>query len=399
MSWSTSFLLGAIVSPPDAVAATSILHRLRVPRLVETILEGESLVNDATALVTYKFAIAAVVVGYFSFSHAAIQFVIVSVGGVAVGLVAGVIVVWLRPRLRDPAVENVISLLSPYFAYLPAEWLGVSGVLAVVTAGIFISRRIGRISTAQVRLRAYAVWDVFIFLLNGLIFILIGLQMHRIVQSVPMGAAPRWIVWPIVISAAAIIARLFWVISATYATRWIGTEKFRVNSPLPPFNQVFLVAWTQMRGVVSLAAALALPLFTERGAAFPDRDRIIFITFGVILVTLVAQGLTLPAVIRALRIDAGPDESENEEVTARYLAVLAAIERLDALGAKDASAAAALQRLRATYDDQIGYYIRMMNPDGNQSAVTCETGAQVEREAIRATRDALAAAGSGRHRG
>src|SRR5688572_18321310 len=188
MSWATSFVLGAIISPPDAVAATAILQRLRVPRRVVTILEGESLVNDATALVVYRFAIAVVVSGAFSLTQASLQFLLVAAGGVIVGLLIAMAIVWIRPRLRDPSVENVLSLLSPYFAYLPAEWLGVSGVLAVVTAGIYISRRLGRITTAQVRLRAYAVWEVFIFLLNGLVFILIGLQVSRIAKNIPPGS-------------------------------------------------------------------------------------------------------------------------------------------------------------------------------------------------------------------
>ena len=295
-------MLGAIVSPPDAIAATAILQRLRVPRLVVTILEGESLVNDATALVAYRFAVAAVVSGAFSLSSAGMHFVWLSAGGVAVGLVAGVVIVWVRQRLRDEAVENVVSLLSPYLAYLPAEWLHVSGVLAVVTAGIYISRRLGRITTARVRLRAYAVWDVEIFLLNGLIFILMGLQVSGVLRRAETGSALRILEKPLLICAVAILARLIWVVSATYATSWITTQRFRERNPIPSFPQVFLVAWTQMRGVVSLAAALALPIVVANGNAFPDRDRIIFFTFIMILVTLVIQGLTLPVVIRLLGI-------------------------------------------------------------------------------------------------
>lgn len=389
MDWASALVLGAIVSPTDAVAATSILQRLRVPRLVVTILEGESLVNDATALVVYRFAVAAIVTGAFSFWKAGFSFVLVSFGGILVGLVAGMVVAWTRQRLRDPAVENIISLLTPYIAYLPAEWLGVSGVLAAVTCGIFISRKLGRITSAQVRLRAYVVWDVLIFILNGLMFILMGLQVSRILQRVEAGSALMVFGKPLIVALVAIAARMLWVLPATYGSRWLGTEKFRRRNPLPPFGQVFLVAWTQMRGVVSLAAALALPMVIHGDKPFPNRDKIIFVTFIVILVTLVLQGLTLPVMIRLLGIKTGTDESADEEVTARYLAALAAIERLDALGANDASAAAAVQRLRANYDDQIAFYINRMNPDTGGEIVKCDGAEEVIRQAIAAQREML----------
>lgn len=388
MSWASAFLLGAIISPPDAVAATAILQRLRVPRRVVVILEGESLVNDATALVTYQFAVAAVLTGAFSLTQASLQFVLAGVGGVVIGLLAGVVIAWVRPRLRDPSVENVVSLLTPYVAYLPADWMHLSGVLAVVTCGIYISRRLGRITTAQMRLRAYAVWDSVIFLLNGIVFILIGLQVSRILKVAPVGSMGFVIGFPLAISAVAILARLLWVIPASYIPR-ILNRKLHRDDPVPPFRQVLLIAWTQMRGVVSLAAALALPTLTNAGDKFPQRDLIIFVAFGVILVTLVIQGLTLPLLIRALKIDTGTDESADEEVTARYLAALAAIEKLDALGAHDAKAVAALQRLRALYDDRIAYYSRLMNPTGEDNLLSVDTADQALRAAIAAQRDML----------
>jgi CPA1 family monovalent cation:H+ antiporter len=383
MSWAAAFVLGAIVSPPDAVAATAILQRLGVPRRVVTILEGESLVNDATALVTYQFAVAAVVSGKFSLSAAAVKFVAAGTGGVVVGLLAGMLIAWVRPRLREPLVENAVSLLTPYVAYLPAEWLGLSGVLAVVTCGIYIARRLGRISTAQVRLRAYAVWDTVIFILNGLIFILIGLQISRISWT------RGWANYAVFVSLAAIAARFAWVYPATYVPRRIS-RRLRERDPAPRPANTFLLAWTQMRGVVSLAAALALPFELGKGGPpFPHRDLILFITFGVILITLVVQGLTLPAVIRALKIKATGDETADEEVTARYLAALAAVERLDALGARNAGAAAALQRLRATYDDRIDYFSRLMNPNHDNVLLTTETADQTVRAAIGAQREML----------
>ncbi len=394
MSWATSFVLGAIISPPDAVAATAILQRLRVPRRVVTILEGESLVNDATALVIYRFAVAAVVTGAFSLPWASVQFVVVSVGGVVIGLLAGMAIAWIRPRLRDPSVEHIVSLLTPYVAYLPAEWLHVSGVLAVVTCGIYIARRLGRITTADIRLRSWAVWDAFIFLLNGLVFILIGLQMSNIVKQVPAGTLYNAVGWPLIIAAVAILARFVWVPVVAYLPRRIVPRLSRELVD-PPAGNVAVVAWTQMRGVVSLAAALALPIMTADGRTpFPDRNLIVFLTFGVILVTLVGQGLTLPAIIRALKLDRVPSEDADEENTARYLAALAAIERLDTLGANDAAAAAALQRARAASEAGRANFRRPNTPPRAAPPaagliLSCETGEQVIREAIQAQRDML----------
>jgi CPA1 family monovalent cation:H+ antiporter len=388
MSWGAAFVLGAIVSPTDAVAATTILQRLGVPRRIVTILEGESLVNDATALVAYQFAVAAVVRGTFSFEAALFKFVIAGVGGIGVGLLAGMLMAWLRPRARNPLIDNALSLLTPYVAYLPAEWSGLSGVLAAVTCGIYIARRLGRITTAEVRLRAYAVWDLVEFLLNGLIFILLGLELAQIARH----RTPGWIWQTVLIAFVAIAARMAWVYPATYLSRrWL--PRLRERDPAPPLPQVTLVAWTQMRGVVSLAAALALPLTVKTGDGFPHRNFIIFATFGVILLTLVGQGLTLPLVIRLLglhRAEGEADESVDEETMARYLAALAALERLDQIGADSAEAAEALQRLRATYADRIAYYAQLMNPDGDRNTVMhCETAEQAGRQAIDAQRDML----------
>ena len=384
--WAAAFALGAIVSPTDAVAATAILQRLRVPRRVVVILEGESLVNDATALVVYQFAAAAAVTGTFSFPQAVLRFLIAGGGGIAVGLMVGMLAAWIRPRARDRAIDNVVSLLTPYVAYLPADYLHLSGVLAVVTCGIYVSRRLGRITTAQTRLSAYAIWDAVIFILNGLVFILIGLQISRIARGAAMFSLARATGWPLVLGVVAIVARMAWVYAATYLPRSLSA-RLRRRSPALPRAQVFLIAWTQMRGVVSLAAALALPMAMNGR----DRDICLIVTFGVILLTLVGQGLTLPAMIRALGVEAGVDETADEEVTARYLAALAAIERLDALGARDGQAAAALQRLRATYDDRVAYFIRMMNPDGEglPGVIACETGEQAERQAIEAQREMI----------
>ena len=397
MSWATAFVLGAIISPPDAVAATAITKRLRVPKRVVTILEGESLVNDASALIAYRMAVAAVVgtsryAGLSFVGSAAGQFIVAAVGGVVVGLLAGMVIAWVRPRLHDEAVETTVSLLTPYVAYLPAEWLHLSSVLAVVTCGLYLARRVDQISSARVRLRAFAAWDTLVFLLNGLIFILIGLQLPHILANRDASTVRRAIGYAVVISAVAIVVRILWVFPATYAPRRLS-RRVRERDPAPPWKNVFVVAWTGMRGIVSLAAALALPL------SFPNRDLILFITFGVILATLVLQGLTLPALIRWLRLGDMAGERDDEEITARYLSALAAVERLDNLDTIGPAAKERLGRMRAQYDERVAYYSRQLTPDGEgngpvtpESAellAACETGEQIEREAIAAERQMI----------
>ena len=405
MPWAAAFVLGAIVSPPDAVAATAVTQRLRVPKRVITILEGESLVNDASALVAYRVAVAAVVTREFSLTGATGQFVLMAVGGIVVGLLAGMLAAWIHPRIRDNSVESMFTLLTPYLAYLPAEWLHLSSVLSVVTCGLYMTRRFDQITSARVRLRAFAAWDTLIFLLNGLIFILIGLQLPGVVRGLggePAGGASvgRAVAYAAAVSVVAIVVRMLWVFPATYLPRLLS-RALRERDPAPPWQQVFVIAWTGMRGVVSLAAALALPPVLADGLTpFPHRDLITFITFGVILATLVLQGLTLPALIRWLRLGEMAEARDEEEVTARYLAALAAVERLDALGPA-ASARGEVQRerlarVRAAYDERVAYFSRQLGADGQREAasaaamdpeiVACETTESMEREAIAAER-------------
>jgi CPA1 family monovalent cation:H+ antiporter len=399
LPWAAAFVLGAIVSPPDAIAATAITQRLVIPKRIVTILEGESLVNDASALVAYRVAVAAVVTGAFSWQDASVRFLVASAGGVAVGLAIGFVLAWVRPRIRDDSVELVFSLLTPYLAYLPAEWMGVSSVLSVVSCGLYLARRIDQITTARVRLRAFATWETLIFLLNGVVFILIGLQLSRIARTVGGPLVARAAGYAAVISVVAILVRMLWVFPATYVPRML-IRRVRERDPAPPWQQVFVIAWTGMRGVVSLAAALALPLVTKADEPFPKRDLIIFITFGVILATLVVQGLSLPMLIRWLRLHELPGaEGDGEETMARYLAALAAVERLDALApaaaARGPVASDRLARLRNAYDDRVAYFSRQLGNDGEAArasedldpdSLACETGVRMEREAIFAER-------------
>jgi Na+/H+ antiporter len=351
LPWAAAFALGAIVSPPDAIAATSVIRRLSVPHRIEAILEGESLVNDATALVALQFAIAALLTGTFSLGHAALRFVWVAVGGVAFGLLVGFAMRFVQRHLDDPPVQITVSLLTPFLAYLPAERLHVSGVLATVAAGIFLGWHAPLIASARYRLQAFAFWEMIVFLLNSFVFITIGLQLPGILRALKGGSLIGLIGNALIVSAAVVFVRIAWVWPATYLPRWLS-RKLRDRDPIPPWQHLALVAWSGMRGVVSLAAAFALPLALNDGSAFPGRNYILFLTFCVILATLVFQGLTLPILIRKLGItdDGSTDE---EERSARLEANKAAMELLDKFSANGDFASNVLDRLRAEYDERV----------------------------------------------
>lgn len=388
MDWASAFVLGAIVSPPDAVAATAITQRLRVPKRVVTVLEGESLVNDASALIAYRFAILAVATGGFSPAEAGLRFVYAAVGGVVVGYAVGMLMAWVRPRLRDSAVEGIAALLIPYVAYLPAEWMHVSGVLSAVTAGVYIGRRVPQITSSTTRLRLYAVWETLVFLLNGLVFILIGLQLPAVVENLRGYAWPTLIGYAAAVGLTAILVRIAWVFPAAYLPRLLPW----VRAAEPPLNPraVFLVSWVGLRGIVSLAAALALPAQAYPGGPpFPFRDLILFITFGVILVTLVGQGLTLPLVIRALGLR-GDDVEEREEELARLEMTNAALSRLQVLAITNEDAADVIDQVRKPYETRLQYYgPRRRGIVVDDGDVVCRTTDEVMRVAIAAEREML----------
>jgi Na+/H+ antiporter len=350
------FVLGAIISPPDAIAATAIAQRLKIPRRIITILEGESLVNDATALVAYRFAVVAVVSGSFSLAQASGQFFFVGIGGILDGLAVGWLAQQFHKRVDDAPIEITVSLLTPFVAYLSAEHLGVSGVLAVVTAGLYLGRRMPELLTFKTRLQGGPVWEMVEFLLNGFVFILIGLQLPEVLHALSGHEIPiRRLVWyALLISLAVILIRILWVFPATYLPRLIF-KKICKHDPFPRWQHVTIVAWTGMRGVVSLAAALAIPLTadgTPDGPPFPDRDLILFLTFIVILATLIVQGLSLPLLIRRLGVkDDGAMEKEERE--ARLAANQTALARLNEIGERDPAKTDALQRLRVEYEDHI----------------------------------------------
>lgn len=349
LSWPAAFALGAIVSPPDAIAATSIMRRLRIPKRIGTILEGESLVNDASALVVFTFAVAAAASGTFSMADASSRFVIVSVGGIGVGYVVGIVACKIRERLRgDDAFVTLVSLLIPYAAYLPAEWVHTSGVLAVVTCGLYVGRRLPRISSSGQRLRERAVWETLVLLLNGVVFVLIGLQLRSVVDAIRGGASltiGRLMTVTVIIALVAIGVRFAWNHVAAGGHRrlnaWRGSE-----TPVLSPRELVLVSWSGMRGIVSLATAIALP------AGFAGRDPILFIAFGVILITLVGQGLTLGPLIRALGL-APDDLDDREQALARRELAYAAVGRLDAMDIIGEAPASVVHEVRAGYDARI----------------------------------------------
>jgi CPA1 family monovalent cation:H+ antiporter len=346
MSWTAAFVLGAVVSPTDPIAASAVMRRLGVPRRTVSIVEGESLVNDGTALVLYRVAITAAVAGTFSIFDASWRLLWSIGGGVAIGLVVGFVVAAVRRRLDNPPVEVTIALITGYLAFIPANAAGASGVLAVVTAGIYLGWRTPELTSYQTRLQGAAVWEIFTFVLNALLFALVGLQLPRILDALTGFSAAKLMWWGLLVTGTVVVARLVFVPVFTYLPRrFLGA--FGPDAAPPP-ARAFVVSWAGMRGAVSLAAALAVPLTTNAGRAFPQRDLIVFLTFCVILGTLVVQGLTLPVVIRALGIEADHLD-EKEHAKARIKAADAALARLDELEAEDWVREDTAERLRGLY--------------------------------------------------
>ncbi len=344
LNWAVAFVLGAIISPTDTVAAAAIAQRLSLPRRVTAVLEGESLLNDATALVVYGTAVTVVASGSFSWVQAGTKFVVASGGGIIIGLVVGLIVVRVRRVLHDSPVENTISLLTGFAAYLPADRLGLSGVLAVVATGLYLERMGPRIVSPQTRLQAIQLWQVVVFLLNGLLFILVGLQLNTILASRTLPSFVNLLLDAAIISVTIIVARIVWIFPATYLPRLLSRH-LREKDPYPSWRDVSILAWTGMRGGVSLAAALAL------STNFPQRDLIVFLTFSVILATLVIQGLTLPPFIRRLQVvDDG--SLEQEEAKARLKTIQAAMVRLEELATEDWVPRDIVEDLRSHYAER-----------------------------------------------
>ncbi len=388
LSWPVAFVLGAVVSPTDAVAASATAKLLGLTRRIVTVIEGESMVNDATGLVVYRFAVAAVVTGSFSLWQASLQLVVVSLGGLLIGLLISWPVAWLHRHLDDAPIEITITLLTPFAAYLVADAFQVSGVLAVLSAGLYLSRQSSRFFSSNTRLQANAVWNVLVFLLNGLVFLLIGLQLRSILETIA-GRSLLTLVWEaLLISLAVIAVRIAWVFLAAYLPRLVS-PRLRARDPYPGWRQVAIVAWVGMRGGLSLAAALALPYTLTGGVLFPQRDLVIFFTFGVILATLVGQGLSLVPVIRLLGLER-ESSLEREHAQAHLVAARAALSRLDELATEAWVPKDALAHLRFHYAQKLETLTAAM--DGAGSERFDEHGSvepRLRQEVLRAERAAV----------
>ena len=381
--WAAAFVLGAIVSPPDAVAATTILSRLNIPRHLVTILEGESLVNDASGLVIYKLAIAAVLTGAFSLAEATTQFALVSIGGVVIGVVLAFVFIAIHRRLGDPFIEVMTVLTIPYTAYIAAESLHVSGVLAVVAAGLVRGRYSPEIVSAKMRIMARSVWNVLVFMLNSLIFILIGIQMSDVMDSLGRYHLSELLWLGTLISLVAIAVRFAWVFPVGYLPRWLSGS-LHEQAPVRRNRGSMIISWCGMRGIVSLAAALALPTVLPGGEPFPARDLIIFLTFFVIATTLIGQGLTLTPLIRKLKV--GVDWSVMEEQQLVRSAVgAAAIAAIDAHLAHAGAPLESADHLRAEIADRM----TLTAPEGSKPAPKDALPLQLRRIAIKAEREEL----------
>ena len=319
-TWAAAITLGAIVSPPDPVAVLSVTRSLRAPRWIESILEGEGLVNDATALVIYRLAVAAAVTGNFAPSHAALDFLLASAGGIAIGLVVGVIVTRVqRVTGSVPAVSATVSLLTPFASYLPAELLGASGILSVVATGMYVARAVPRLVGPETRLLFVSTWTVVTFMLESLVFILVGLELPYVLRALERFPFSALLREAGIVSLCVVLVRLVWVFPSTYIFRSLGHLISGSRHPLPSWQSVLFVAWAGLRGGDSLVLALSLPLQTASGARFPAREQIVFITFCVIFITLVLQGPTLAPLLRWLGL--GEDEGEAAEESHARLAV------------------------------------------------------------------------------
>jgi monovalent cation/hydrogen antiporter len=388
LSWEAAVVLGAVLGPTDPVAATAIAGRVGAPRRIVTVLEGESLVNDSTALIAFKFALTAATVGTFSLADAGRDFVLGVAGGVAIGLAVGALVAAVRRRIDDVATEAVVSLVTSYFAYLPADAIGASGVVAAVTSGVYLGWHAPQLITAQTRIQLYALWELLVFLLNSLLFVLVGLQLPTILAALDARSAGTLVLSALAVALTVMAVRFLWVFPFTYGPR-VLSARIRRRDPYPGWRNVAVVAFTGMRGAVSLAAALSIP------EDVPARELIVFLTFTTILWTVCVEGLSLAPLLRALGVrDDG--QGVREEDHARLLAAEAAITRIDELGEEAWVRDDTAQRLRAAYAfRRRRFAARMGEVDGDGDGVGEDPDGRsldyqrLVREILVAQRDAL----------
>jgi Na+/H+ antiporter len=391
LSWPVGFVLGAIVSPPDPVAPLSIARRLGLPRRLIVILEGEGLANDATALVLYRFAVTAVSVGAFSFTQATGMFAAILVGELLWGIGVGWATLRLRRLVGDTGVEILLSILTPFIAFWPPEQLGGSGVLATVTAGLYISWNGPRLISATTRLQGVFFWDFLTYLIEGLVFLVTGLQARMLFAGISAYRVSELVSAAAIVSSVVVVTRFVWVYPAVYVPRWL-IPAVRRSDPSPPWQWAFALGFTGIRGIVSLTAALAIPLVTQDGQAFPQRDLIIFLTFTVILVTLVGQGLTLPLVIRWLGLaNTGRQERRSEvteELSVCRQAIDAAIARLDKLEVERGLSADMVRPFRTYYRDRRRNLAHRSEGEAGRGALIAQSD-DIELLLIAAERDSI----------
>jgi monovalent cation/hydrogen antiporter len=384
IAWGPALVLGAILGATDPVAATSVLRRLGAPDRISTILEGESLVNDGTGLTVYKLAVAAVVSGHFAIGAGIIKFVAISVGGVVIGLIAGWLSVEVRKRIDDPPIEISISLLTAYLAYIPADRLGASGVLAAVAAGLYTGGRTGLMLSPTSRLRTLGFWEALTFVLESILFLLIGLQLPHITRGLALG---KPLAYAAVVVLTLIVVRMAWMFAVSLLTRLVRP---RSGEPAQTPAELLVLGWSGMRGGVSLAAALALPL-TAAGHAFPDRSEVILIAYITIAATLVIPGLTLSPLVR--RLGVGEEEAlAREEARAHVALAHSALRHIDELAEHDDLSESVADPLRMTFEQRIHRLEPEIDDDGTagDEAATAHRIREVRRELIAVERRRLA---------
>jgi monovalent cation/hydrogen antiporter len=382
LPWPAAFALGAIVAPPDAVAATALTSRLAVPRQIVTILEGESLLNDATALTIYTIALTAAAGSAFAASTAVLTFAVAIVGGCAIGVAVGWIIARIRARIEDTPVEMTISLLTPFAAFLPADRFNASGVIATVAAGLYLGHRGSQIMGADARMTGRALWETLTFLLNGFVFIVMGFEVPLLLRTLTPRMAVDLVAIGAVVTVVLVLVRALWIFASVFVFQ-------RLRGQPNAFGCSLVLSWAGMRGVVSLAAALALPITLRSGAPFPGREALVMITLTVIVLTLLGQGLTLPVLIRRLGLgkDAGLRE---EEARARQRLLEAATRRLDELYPVWHGHRPLLDQLRETYRHRSEHVERQRHPSpGDEEDRELIEHREIRRTIIDAEREAL----------
>ena len=382
LPWQVGFLLGAIVAPTDAVAPLAVARKLNIPRRILVVLEGEGLANDATALILYRFTVAAIASGMLSLSEATGEFAAIVAGEIAFGIGVGWLSLRARHSARDPQIEITLSLLTPYVAFWIPEHLGGSGVIATVACGLYVSWNGPLLISSATRLQGIFFWDLVIYLIEGLLFLLTGFQMRSLFEKSKAFPLDDILFATAVVTAIVVVARFVWVYPATYLPRWMS-RSLRERDPSPPWRWVFILSFAGVRGAVSLAAALALPFALANGEAFPNRDLILFVAFGVILITVVGLGLSLPAVVRWLGVaQAGRNEhiaEHDSEIAARRQALAVALESLDAIAEDRALSQNVVELLRARHEIRISQLPDSLDPDKHDISAT---GTELTRELI-----------------